>query len=110
MIIIFSNGRLEFECYFVRFNSNILEFYFLLVYFSSCVVRLILKFNHEYIFFIMSFGLIVAILWKKISKQNILSKNPSLKKKTLKNEKTLQHTSTIAYHIKGCLRSYTFIF
>lgn len=51
----FSNGKLEFECYIVRFDSNILEFYFLLVYFSSCVVRLILKFNHEYIFFYSEF-------------------------------------------------------
>jgi hypothetical protein len=39
MIIILFIGNLEFECYNVRFNSSIFKFYFLLVYFSSCVIH-----------------------------------------------------------------------
>jgi len=38
MIIILSNGKVGFECYIVKFNSNILKNYFLLMYFSSCVI------------------------------------------------------------------------
>jgi hypothetical protein len=55
-----------------------------------------LKFNHEYIFCIVSFWLIFSILWKKNSKQNILSKNPSFKKNTKK-------WKNFAKHVHSCL-------
>lgn len=87
MIIILSNGKLEFECYIVRFNSNFFLIYFLLVYFSSCVIRFRIDIQSWIHILYSDFWANFFHFVKKNSKQNILSKIPYLKKKQWKMKK-----------------------
>jgi hypothetical protein len=73
-----------------------LNFTFFWSIFLHVLYVLELKFNHEYIFCIVIFGLIFSILWKKNSKENILSKISCFKKTTAK-------WKNFAKHVHNCL-------